>query len=87
MEADPTFTIVDDLYQIETQNYPLWNGEKLIHDPTLTIYYKPQVSEEDPSELPGPAVIPGFNLYAIFAVASVVVSILIIKRRKEKKHP
>jgi len=87
VEADPTFTIVDDLYQIETQNYPLWNGEKLIHDPTLTIYYKPQVSEEDPSELPGPAVIPGFNLYAIFAVASVVVSILIIKRRKEKKHP
>jgi hypothetical protein len=84
-EADPSFTIVDDLYQIETQNYPLWSGEKLIHDPTLTIYYKPQVSEEDPSELPGPAVIPGFNLYAIFTVASVVVSIQIIKRRKEKK--
>ncbi len=83
-EADPTFTIVDDLYHLETQNYPIWNGEKLVHDPTLTIYYEPQEFGE---ESPEPGAIPGFDLYAIFAVASVAISIQIIKRRKEKKTP
>ncbi len=86
-EADPTFTIVDDLYHLETQNYPIWNGEKLVHDPTLTIYYDPQEFGEEPPEPPGPGVILGFDLYAIFAVSSIVISIQIIKRRKEKKHP
>ncbi len=83
-EADPTFTIADDLYKIETQNYPLWNGEKLVHDPTLTIYYDPQDFGEEPPDLPEPA-IPGFDLCAIFAVASTVISMQIIKRKKEKK--
>ena len=78
-KADPTFTIADDLFHVETQNYPVWNGEKLIHDPTLTIYYDPQVSEEEPSV---PIAIPGFNLYATIAVASAVIAIQIIKRRK-----
>jgi hypothetical protein len=92
--ADPTFTMVDDLYHIETQNYPLWSGEKLVHDPTLSIYYEPQdfewpepEPEPEPDPDPDLVAIPGFNLYAIFAVASLVVSIQIIKRRKEKKRP
>lgn len=79
--ADPTFSMVDNLYHLETQNYPLWNGEKLVHDPTLTIYYEPQeFAWSEPSE---PSAIPGFNLLALLAVASVVISIQIIKRRKE----
>jgi hypothetical protein len=87
VEADPTFTMVDDLFHLETQNYPLWNGEKLVHDPTLTIYYEPQeFSWPEQPEPPGPSAIPGFNLFAIFAVLSVIVPIQIIKRRKEKKQ-
>ena len=87
VEADSTFTMMDDLFHLETQNYPLWNGEKLVHDPTLTIYYEPQeFSWPEQPEPSGPTAIPGFNLYAILAVASVVVPIQIIKRRKEKKQ-
>jgi hypothetical protein len=82
-EADPTFTIADDLYHMETQNFPVWNGEKLIHDPTLTIYYDSQEFGEGPADLPG--AIPGFNLAVVLAIASAIVPIQIIKRRKEKK--
>ncbi|GAI60108.1 unnamed protein product [marine sediment metagenome] len=82
-EADPSFTVADDLYKLETQNYPLWNGEKLVHDPTLTIYYDSQESGGEPSDLPG--AIPGFNLAVVLAVVSAIVPIQIIKRRKEKK--
>ena len=87
VEADPTFNMVDDLYHLETQNYPLWNGEKLVHDPTLSIYYEPQEfswpEQPEPSE---PTTIPGFNLITILAVASVIVPIQIITRRKGKKQ-
>jgi hypothetical protein len=83
-EADPSFTVADDLYKLETQNYPLWNGEKLVHDPTLTIYYDtPELGET--SDLPG--AIPGFNLAVVLAIASAIVPMQIIKRRKEKKPP
>ena len=88
VEADTTFTMVDKLYHLETQNYPLWNGEKLVHDPTLSIYYEPQEFSwpEEPPDTPEPTAIPGFNLLAIFAVISAIVPIQIIKRRKEKKQ-
>ena len=85
--ADPTFTVVDDLYKIETQNYPMWSGEKLSHDPTFTIYYENQATEETPIDDPDPdpiiPEIPGFDLFIVVWLvgAVVVVQILIQKKR------
>ncbi|KKM19560.1 hypothetical protein LCGC14_1654410 [marine sediment metagenome] len=36
---DASFVVVDDLFSMETQNYPIWNGEKLVHDPSLSIFF------------------------------------------------
>jgi len=78
-EADPTFTIVDDLYHLETQNYPVWNGEKLVHDPTFTIYYgDPGTGTGENMSDP---LIPGFDLFIVVALVSaiVVVQAVILK--------
>ncbi len=86
-EADPTFTIADDLYHIETQNYPVWNGEKLVHDPTLTIYYDPQVTPPDePTPTPTPTTIPGFSMLLVGAVSTVVISAKVAKKKKKITH-
>lgn len=88
-EADPTFTIADDLYHIETQNYPVWNGEKLVHDPTLTIYYDPQVAppeEPTPTPTPTPTTIPGYSIILVGAVSTVLISAKVAKKKKKIKH-
>ena len=90
-EADPTFTIADDLYHVETQNYPVWNGEKLVHDPTFTIYYDPQVAPPDeptptPTPTPTPATIPGFSTLLVGAVSTIVISAKVAKKKKKIKH-
>lgn len=86
--TDPTFTIVDDLYRIETQNYPVWNGEKLSHDPTFTIFYEDQRTEEAPPDDPDPTPstppgIPGFDLFVVVGLISaiVVIQALTLKKR------
>lgn len=88
VEAYPEFTIVDDLFHLETQNYPLWNGEKLSHDPTFTIYYENQGTEETPPDDPDPTPstppgIPGFDLFVVVGLISAVVVLqaLTLKKR------
>lgn len=81
--ADPAFLKVDSLYHLETQNYPLWNGEKLLHDPTSTIYFDPQ--EEEQQVTPDPTTIPGFNAALVIAISSVVFAIKVAKTKKNKK--
>jgi len=39
VEDDPEFQDFDKLFSIETVNYPIWSGERITHDPTLTAYY------------------------------------------------
>jgi len=79
VQADSTFTVADDLYRVETLNYPIWNGERLIHDPTLTIYYDPQTTpNEPPDETPS---IPGYNLYSILCVLAIGSLILVAKNK------
>lgn len=74
-----TFTAVDDLYHIETQNYPVWNGEKLIHDPTLSIYHKTPEFRQEPPE------IVGFELWLIIGALVVVPSVVIKINFKKKR--
>jgi hypothetical protein len=85
VQADPTFTVDDDLYRVETVNYPLWNGEHLIHDPTFTIHYAPQTTPEEPPIEPPvePPLIPGFSPY--FIICSLAVGIIIIIKRCKLK--
>jgi hypothetical protein len=81
--ADPTFNVVDELYHLETQNYPVWNGEKLVHDPTYTIYHEHlNLKSLFPSEEPA---IPGYNLIVFFAIASAILSLSIITSKKRKR--
>jgi hypothetical protein len=48
VKLDPQFDDAFSLYCIEMQNYPVWSGYKLIHDPTLTIYHGQQGSSGNP---------------------------------------
>ena len=80
-EADPTFTIVDDLYHLETQNYPVWNGEKLVNDPTFTIYYDNPGNGENATE----PLIPGFDLFIVVALISAVVVVQLLNQKKRIK--
>ena len=36
----PEFTVVDNLYHVHTENYPVWAGKRLVHDPTDIIYFE-----------------------------------------------
>ncbi len=83
--ADLNFSKVDSLYHLETQNYPLWSGEKLLHDPTTTVYFDPQEEEQEPPTTPTPTVIPGFNAVLVVAVSSVVFLVIVAKTKKNKK--
>jgi len=86
VDADPTFTIADNLYHVETQNYPIWNGEKLIHDPTLTIYYEDQSQEPGESPTNGPdALIPGFDLFIVVALVSAAAVIQLLNQKRRIK--
>ena len=76
---DSTFTVVDNLYRVETQNYPIWNGEKLIHDPTLIIYYA-DVSQH--TQLDDSA-IPGFNGYMMLVSSIILVIVYVIKMKQK----
>ena len=87
VDADPTFTVADELFHVETQNYPVWNGEKIIHDPTLTIYFEDQGTEETPIDDPDPdptiPEIPGFDLFiVVWLVSAVAVVQMLIHKKK-----
>ena len=81
VQTDPSFIVTEDLYRLETQNYPVWNGEKFTHDPTLTIYYTDYT--QLPLSINGPELIPGFNIAIVIGLA-VVISLVGLKRKKIK---
>ena len=91
---DTSFVVQDSLFSMETQNYPLWNGEKLIHDPSLSIYFAGMTGAdpiEDPPDDPpnDPSVptslIPSYNLPILIGVVSVLITVITIKLRRRLK--
>jgi len=80
---DTSFEVVDDLFSMETQNYPQWSGEKLVHDPSLSIYFA-GTSEDEPTDNSGGA-IPSYNLPLLIGTISVVMTIIAAKQRKKSK--
>ncbi len=77
----PGFTVVDDLYHVHTENYPVWAGKKLIHDPTNTIFFK---NITMPFRAPS-ASIPGFETGIFFGSLGLVVLVITLKLKKSKK--
>ena len=80
---DTSFEVVDDLFSMETQNYPQWSGEKLVHDPSLSIYFA-GTSEDEPTDNSGGA-IPSYNLPLLIGAISVVMTIIAAKQKKKSK--
>ena len=84
---DPDFNASDSLFSIETQNFPVWSGEKLVHDPVFTAYY-----EEGPSLLDiegGEQAIGAFPMGILAGVAGTMIGIVAITvriRTLRKKH-
>ncbi|MFX0083926.1 MAG: hypothetical protein ACFE94_19445 [Candidatus Hodarchaeota archaeon] len=80
---DTSFTVQDDMFTMETQNYPVWSGEKIIHDPSLIIYHS-----EPPEIIPGDGdAIPSYNLPLIFGVTTVLITSFMVRfRRNQKTH-
>ncbi|MFX1574275.1 MAG: hypothetical protein ACFFB0_16155, partial [Promethearchaeota archaeon] len=76
---DPTFDIVDSLYRLETQNYPVWSGERLRHDPTLTVYF-----EEYEVQKAKKPFIPGYNYTLLIGAVGVITLVTVLERRKKK---
>lgn len=80
VEQDSAFDRVDDLYQVETQNYPLWNGESLTHDPTLSVYFEPQSESTVPQD---PVAIPGYGVVILLAVLGMYLGRIVFANRKK----
>ena len=78
--ADTSFIVQDDLFSMETQNYPVWSGEKIVHDPSLIIYHG-----EPPSQAIGGDAIPSYNLPIVFGIISVVTILIVAKYRIKNK--
>jgi hypothetical protein len=83
VEGDENFEQFTGLYTIATQNYPTWSGEKMVHDPTFTVYYKEQSSSSLISFVPpqDSGQINSYLVIPLFATVVITVSI-IIKRSK-----
>ena len=77
----PGFTVVDNLYHVHTENYPVWAGKKLVHDPTNTIYFE---NITLPFRVTADS-IPGFDIFIISSSVSFVVLVITLKRKKFKK--
>lgn len=78
----PGFTIADNLYHVGTQNYPVWHGDELVHDPDSTIYFGGYEAPPEPDE--EPEVIFGFNLVLLLGVIGVVMITILLKQKKFK---
>jgi len=74
VEDDPEFQDFDKLFSIETQNYAVWSGERIVHDPTFIAYY---ITNTEP-------LIDGFLFVPLFAAGVITVSLIIRKIRKRK---
>jgi len=79
--ADTSFEVQDDLFSMETQNYPEWSGAKLLHDPSLTIFYAGTPEEAIASS----EAIPSYNVALIIGVASVLMILIVPKYKRNSK--
>jgi len=80
----PGFTVTDSLYHVHTENYPVWAGKKLVHDPTNTIYFE---NISLPFRVPAANnLISGFDVGVIFGSLSLAVLVITLKRKKFKKR-
>jgi hypothetical protein len=79
IEDDPYFDTYQGVLSMATQNYPVWSGEKLVHDPTFSVFYSS--SEGSPTPDKG---IPGFFYIPLFATVVITVSVIANKMRKER---
>jgi hypothetical protein len=61
----------------------VWNGEKLLHDPTFTIYYEEQIREETPNS--PDAAISGYNTFIVVAFASVFIVLHLLRQKNRIK--
>lgn len=77
---DTSFIVQDDLFTMETQNYPVWGGEKLTHDPSLIIHHA-----ESSESSAGPDAIPSYNLPIVLGIAGMISTLIVIKSRKKHK--
>ena len=63
-----------DYFTIEMTNYPLWSGERFVHDPTFSTFFTTAPIE------PSTPVIPGYNVIALLGICFVITFFIIIKR-------
>lgn len=61
------------LYIIFTQNYPVWSGRRLVHDPVFSVFFEPTGVESS---------IPGYGFVPMVVVVAVTVGVLSQKVRK-----
>ena len=86
VQNDPDFVVNSSLFSIETQNYPVWSGEKLVHDPVFTAYYGETPDIPDP-EGGGQ---PGFPMGILIGIAGTIIGVtsvtvivlFVLKKRK-----
>ncbi|MHA2336152.1 MAG: hypothetical protein ACXACX_02565 [Candidatus Hodarchaeales archaeon] len=76
---EASFVPVDDLFSMETENYPLWNGEKLVHDPSLSIFFAGIPGEPNK---PGES-IPSYNFPLLLGIISIVTTVTVVKLKKK----
>ncbi|MBD3351420.1 MAG: hypothetical protein GF364_08030 [Candidatus Lokiarchaeota archaeon] len=94
VESNPTFDNFTGLFTMATQNYPVWSGRKMIHDPTFTVFYK---GSSDPNTGSSFGILSfllpqdtgGINSYLViplFATVVITVSIIAIKSNRKKER-
>jgi hypothetical protein len=74
VKQDPVLANPDSLFDIQMQNYPLWSGYEIIHDPRFSFYFN-SASDEDITTIPS---------YYIPIVLGLAVVILYIKKKNLK---
>ena len=65
VKQDPDFANPDSLFDIQLQNYPLWSGYEIVHDPRFAIYF-------NTNDLSVPNQIPGFFIPVLLGVAFIM---------------
>ncbi|TFF97688.1 MAG: hypothetical protein EU541_07865 [Promethearchaeota archaeon] len=77
IENDPAFYNYTGLFTMASMNYPIWSGEKLLHDPTFIVFYsQPTIPGGG-----GTVGIDGFLYIPLFATIVITVMIIIKKRK------
>ncbi|MEJ2248104.1 MAG: hypothetical protein P8Y70_13280 [Candidatus Lokiarchaeota archaeon] len=90
---DSKFTVNDNLFSMETQNYPHWSGHKIVHDPTLRVKFSdesiltpdqpddtpPDDTPPNPDDIPQSESIPGYPLYLFMSSLALGLTIILVK--------